>query len=138
MEGRRMIDLNEDSSYAEQSVIGSLMHLSDPNSELMIKAMGMLKESSFYKQYHRQIFKGIKALFAKNESIDLLTVESQCKKQGNNDADLFVYLASSIQNTPSASNIIAYAKMVREYSIERFTTQKIQELLGTFNDRVFW
>jgi len=135
MDGWRMIDLNEDSSYAEQSVIGSLMRLSDPDSELMIKTMGMLKESSFYKQYHRQIFKGIKALFAKNENIDLLTVESQCKRQGNDEPDLFVYLANSIRNTPSASNIIAYAKMVREHSIERFTTQKIQELLGTFNDR---
>ena len=130
-----MIDFNEDSSYAEQSVIGSLMRLSDPDSDLMVKTMGMLKESSFYKQYHRKIFKSINSLFIKNESIDLLTVEAQCKKQGNNDVDLFVYLANAMKNTPSASNIIAYAKMVRECSIERFTTQKIQELLGTFNDR---
>lgn len=130
-----MIDFNEDCSFAEESLIGSLMHLNDPDSELVIKTMGMIKESSFYKQYHRQIFKSIKVLFVKNENFDLLTVEMQCKKQGNNDVNLFVYLANVVRNTPSPSNIVAYAKMVREFSIERFTTQKIQELLGTFSDR---
>ena len=51
------------------------------------------------------------------------------------DQGLYVYLAETVRNTPSASNIIAYAKMVREYSIERYTNQKLQELLGEFNDR---
>jgi len=130
-----MIDIQEDSIFAEQSVIGSLMHLTTPESKLMINTMAMLKPASFYLRYHQQIFSAIKALFIKNENIDLLTVESQCKKQGNDDHNLFLYLAESIKKTPSAENIVAYAKIVREHSIERFANQKLQELLGTFNDR---
>jgi len=130
-----MIDFNEDSLLAEQSVIGGLLLLGDPNSDLVIKTMSMIKPSSFYKSYHRDIFSSIKTLISKGQFIDLLTVESQCEKHGTNDQELFVYLAEISRNTPSAENIIAYAKMVREYSIERFSNQKLQELIGTFNDR---
>ena len=130
-----MIDFNEDSLYAEQSVIGSLMKLCSPESTLVIRTMGMLKPSSFYKRHHQQIFNAIKSLFTKNENIDLLVVEEECKRQGIDDADLFVYLAQITKNTPSAENIIAYAKVVREYSIERYSIQKLQDLIGTFSDR---
>lgn len=130
-----MIDLNEDSTAAERSVIGSLLILNDPDSELMAKTMEMLKPKSFYKQYHGKIFSAIKALFLKGENIDVITLESQCKKQGLNDDSLFVYLAELQRETPSGHNIIAYAKMVREFSVERFANQKLQDLLGAFNDR---
>jgi len=130
-----MIDFNEDSLYAEQSVIGSLMKLCSPESTLVIRTMGMLKPSSFYKRHHQQIFNAIKSLFTKNENIDLLVVEEECKRQGIDDADLFVYLAQITKNTPSAENIIAYAKVVREYSIERYSIQKLQDLIGSFSDR---
>ncbi len=126
---------NEDSIFAEQSVIGGLMLLSDPSSELLSKTIRMLKPSSFYKLYHKQIFSSISALSAKSESVDLLTVESQCKLQGVDDQGLFMYLADTMRNTPSAANIIKYASIVREYSIERYTTQKLHELIGVFNDR---
>ncbi len=135
MEGRTMIDINENSVFAEQSLIGSLLMLSSPESQLMIKAMGMIKVGSFYKLYHKQIFKSIKALFTMGENIDMVTVEAQCKKQGVADDDLFIYLAQTMNNTPSSSNIIGYAKIVRECSIERFANQKLQDLLGMFNDR---
>jgi replicative DNA helicase len=134
MDGRTMIDNNESAIQAEQSVIGSLLMLGSPDSQLVIKTMGMLKVGSFYKLYHKQIFKSIKALFVMGENIDSLTVEVQCKKQGNHDDDLFMYLAQAINNTPSSSNILGYSKIVRECSIERFANQKLQDLLGMFND----
>lgn len=130
-----MIDFNEDSLLAEQSVLGSLMQLENPSSDLMIKAMAMLKQNSFYKKYHRDIFGAIKVLFNKGENIDLITVENECLKQGLEETALLVYLAEIIRNTPSAQNIMAYSRMVREFAIERFTNQKMQELLGQFNDR---
>ena len=129
-----MIDSNESAIQAEQSVIGSLLMLGNPDSQLVIKTMGMLKTGSFYKLYHKQIFKSIKALFVMGENIDSLTVEVQCKKQGNHDDDLFMYLAQAMNTTPSSSNILGYAKIVRECSIERFANQKLQDLLGMFND----
>ena len=74
-----MKDFNEDSLFAEQSVIGGLLNLCTPDSKLMIRTMSMLKPTSFYKLYHKQIFSAIQALFVKNENIDLLVVEEQCK-----------------------------------------------------------
>jgi len=130
-----MIDFNEDSLFAEQSVIGGLLKLCSPESKLMIRTMSMLKPTSFYKLYHKQIFSAMQTLFAKNENIDLLVVEEQCKRQGVNDESLFMYLADIMRNTPSAENIGAYAKVVREYSIERYTNQKLQDLIGSFNDK---
>ena len=130
-----MIDFNEDSLLAEQSVLGSLILLGDPNSDLVIKTLGMIKKSSFYKMYHKQIFSSIQSLINKGEAIDLLTVESECEKQGIKDQGLFVYLSEIMRSTPSAANIIAYAKIVRDYAIERYANQKLQEIIGTFNDR---
>ena len=66
-----MIDFNEDSLFAEQSVIGGLLKLCTPESKLMIRTMSMLKPTSFYKLYHKQIFSALQTLFAKNENIDL-------------------------------------------------------------------
>lgn len=130
-----MMDFNNDSLVAEQSVIGGLILLNDPSSDLMIKTISMLKPSSFYKRHHGQIFTAIKTLFDRNENIDLVTVEHECVKQGVSDNTLFVYLAEIIRNTPSAQNIIAYTKMTRDFAVERFANQKLQELIGQFNDR---
>ena len=130
-----MIDLNENSIIAERSVIGGLLILNDPNSELMAKTMEMLKPKSFYKQFHGKIFEAIKTLFLKGENIDVITLDSQCKKQGMNDDSLFVYLVELQKETPSGYNIMAYAKMVREFSVERYANQKLQDLIGSFNDR---
>lgn len=130
-----MIDVNEDSLLAEQCVLGGLLILNDPESELMNKAMSSLKVNSFYKMHHRMIYKAMMALAVKGEPLDLFTVEVQCKKQGVNDDNLYIYLANIMNNTPSSANIMAYVKIVRECAIERFANQKIQELLGTFNDK---
>lgn len=126
---------NEESLFAERSVLGGLMLLSDPDSELMIKSMYILKEASFYKMVHRQIFKAIKMLFLNKQFIDLVTVEKVCNQNGDDTADLFLYLAQVIKETPSAANIISYTKIVREMSIERFTTNKLQNLIGQFTDK---
>jgi len=130
-----MIDYEEDSLFAEQSVIGGLIRLTDPDSELFIKTMGILKESSFYKLYHRQIFSAINILFRKRIHVDLVTLENQCSKMGNEDQGLLVYLGQTMKNTPSAANIVTYAKIVRECAIERFAVNKLNELIGTFTDR---
>jgi replicative DNA helicase len=97
--------------------------------------MGMLKEASFYKLYHRQIFSAINVLYRSNQHIDLVTLEAQCVKDGNNDRDLFMYLAQVAKNTPSASNILAYAKIVREHAIERYALNKLNNLVATITDK---
>ena len=129
------LTFEDDSNFAERSVIGGLVVLSDPNSKLVTATLSKLKSSSFYKKYHSDIFKAIQALHNKNEYIDLVTVESQCKRMGMDDAGLFLYLADVVRQTPSASNIVAYAKIVRECAIDRFATTRLQELIANFTDK---
>ena len=126
---------HEESLQAEQGVLGGLMMLSSPESNLIIKTMGILKPSNFYKKYHQQIFKAMKTIFARNENIDLLVVKEECVRQGITDSNLLVYLAEIMRSTPSAENILAYCKVVRDYSIERYALTKIQDLIGEFTDR---
>ena len=102
-----MINSYEDSATAERAVIGGLLLLNSPDSELMAEAIDMLKPSSFYKQYHGKIFQAIKNLFLKNENIDLITLEAECRNIGVTEATLFVYLAEIQRETPSGYTIIA-------------------------------
>jgi replicative DNA helicase len=126
---------NENNLLAEQSVIGGLIKLNSPDSELVSKTIGMLKPTSFYTKQHQQIFSAIKIIFTRQENIDLLVVQAECKRQGNDDNNLFVYLAEITRATPSAENILNYAKLVREYSIERFALTKLHDCIGNFNDK---
>lgn len=130
-----MIDYQEDSNFAEQSVLGSLILLSDPSSKSLIKTMSLLKESSFYALFHRKIFAAANALYRSGTFIDLLTLETQCKRMGNDNQELFSYLAQISRNTPSAANIISYANIVRECAIERFAITKMQDLIANFSDK---
>lgn len=130
-----MINFDEDSNYAEQSVIGGLIQLSDPASTALIKTMSLLKESSFYNNFHRKIFSAINALYRSSVNIDFVTLEAQCKRMGNDNQDLFIYLAEITRNTPSASNVVSYANIVRECAIERFAITKMQDLIANFSDK---
>ncbi len=130
-----MMDFNEDSNFAEQSVIGSLILLSDPKSKSLIKVMSMLKDSSFYSKFHRDIFSAIRVLFRNDINIDFVTLEAQCKRMGNDNQELFIYLAQITRATPSSANVISYAKIVRECAIERFAVNKMQDLIASFSDK---
>jgi replicative DNA helicase len=130
-----MNNYEEDSNFAEQSVIGSLIRLSDPESNALIKTMGMLKESSFYHQFHRKIFAAINVLYRTNAYIDFVTLEAQCKRMGEDRPELFSYLAEITRSTPSPANVISYAKIVRECAIERFAVNKMQDLIATLSDK---
>lgn len=124
----------DNSIEIEQSVIGSLLAINDPDSELASKAMSLIKPSSFGQPKHRNIYKAIKSLALKSEPISLITVDAELKKIGITQ-DHFGYLAEIQNNTFSASNVIAYAKLLREASLERYTVQKLNEALGMFNDK---
>lgn len=130
-----MINFDEDSNYAEQSVIGSLIMLSDPASTALIKTMSLLKENSFYNGFHRKIFAAINSLYRSGTNIDFVTLEMQCRKMGDDTTELLIYLAEISRNTPSASNVISYANIVRECAIERFAVNKLQDLIANFSDQ---
>jgi len=101
---------------AEQSILGGiLLENSSINS-----AVEILSKDDFYSEAHRKIFKTIIEISDKNEPVDLITLSSSLKDKGMLDSvGGTSYLASLVDNVPSAANVANYAKIVKEKAILR-------------------
>jgi|TARA_B110000908_G_scaffold28577_1_gene33594 replicative DNA helicase len=111
---------------AEQSVLGGLMIANDAWDNVA----DQLNPSDFYRGSHRQIFTQMEKLVEAGEPVDVITLSEALN---NNDqleqAGGLPYLAGLANNTPSAANIRAYAKVVRERS-------SLRSLINVANDIV--
>lgn len=101
------------SVQAEQSVLGGLMLSGsawDTVSELVTA-------EDFYRRDHRLIFQAIRVLAEKGDPFDVVTLsEALTGRQVLEDAGGVGYLIMLAKETPSAANIAAYARIVREKS----------------------
>ena len=101
---------------AEQSILGSILI----DNDTLFDIMDMLSDENFYRAAHRKIYRGIVALFEKNEPIDLITLTNILNKQNELDAvGGAAYLAELVDQVPVAANAVQYAKIVREKAILR-------------------
>ncbi|EAW32093.1 replicative DNA helicase [marine gamma proteobacterium HTCC2143] len=111
---------------AEQSVLGGLMIANDAWDNVA----DQLNPSDFYRGSHRQIFTQMEKLVEAGEPVDVITLSEALN---NNDqleqSGGLPYLAGLANNTPSAANIRAYAKVVRERS-------SLRSLINVANDIV--
>ena len=101
---------------AEQSVVGGLMLANktfDDVSEIV-------SDVDFYRRDHRLIFRAIAQLAELGKPFDVVTLGEALDNAGVlDDCGGMAYLAQLAKNTPSASNIKAYADIVRERSVLR-------------------
>ena len=105
---------------AEQSVLGGLML----DNDAWDKIADIINEHDFYRRDHRLIFRSIDALVERNSPFDVVTLSEWL--DANNQLDTaggLAYLGTLAKNTPSAANILAYAKIVRERSVLRHLIQ---------------
>lgn len=118
---------------AEQSVLGGLMF----NNAAWIEVADILIENDFYRMEHQLIFSALKALSEANQPCDVVTLLEWLEKHARLERiGGRAYLEQLHKNTPSAANIVAYAKIVRERAILRQLIQvgtKIAE--SAFNAR---
>jgi replicative DNA helicase len=112
---------------AEQAVLGAILI----ENEALHQVVEILDASDFYRDAHRKIFSGIINLYEKNEPSDLITVtDILTRKKHLEDAGGPAYLASLVDNIPTAANVIHYAKIVREKSILRKTINTATEIIS--------
>ncbi|HDQ04060.1 MAG TPA: replicative DNA helicase [Deltaproteobacteria bacterium] len=113
---------------AEQSILGGiLLENSAINSALEFISMG-----DFYSEAHRKIFNVIVELSEKNEPVDLITLSNSLKDKGLLDSvGGTAYLASLVDNVPSAANVINYAKIVKEKAILRGLITSATEIISS-------
>ena len=115
---------------AEQSVLGGLML----DNQAWDHLVSILQETDFYRQEHQIIFAAMRELFQKGAPVDVLTLVESLKVRNQIDqAGGELYLFELAKNTPSASNVLAYANIVRERSVLR----QLIQVAGSVADLAF-
>ena len=101
---------------AEKSVLGAIML--DKNA--IIKVVDVVSSADFYDDNHGIIYEAMLTLFEKRRPIDIVTLteqlegEEQLKNVGGAG-----YLADIVNYTPSAANVVHYAKIVADKAVLR-------------------
>ncbi|EOC1631569.1 TPA: AAA family ATPase [Cronobacter sakazakii] len=119
---------------AEQSVLGSVMVA--PDSDNVQKVLGFLNADMFYSRQHGRIFAALQGLNAKGKALDMLTLSDALEMQGElEQVGGFAYLADISRNTPSAANVMHYAKVVKDKSTERMAIEQATQMLEVLYSR---
>ncbi|NKC00220.1 MAG: replicative DNA helicase [Pseudomonadales bacterium] len=108
---------------AEQSVLGGLML----NNEAWFDLVEIVAARDFYRPQHQIIFEAMMSLANSDEPLDAVTVSERLRSEALLEkAGDVGYLAELAESTPGASNVLAYARIVRERSMMR-------QLIGAAN-----
>lgn len=101
---------------AEQSVLGAIFlrnHLLDDVCEILC-------EQDFYRADHQLLFRTLLDMAAAKEPIDFTTVAAYLRQRGKlEEVGGFAYVGALANDTPSYSNVNAYAQIVRDRSTLR-------------------
>lgn len=101
---------------AEQSTIGALMLDNSKWDEIR----ETVDADAFYGFAHRRIFTAMAELAHEDKPLDVVTLSELLERDGQLESiGGLAYLAELARNTPSASNIVAYANIVREHQRRR-------------------
>jgi replicative DNA helicase len=110
---------HDDKPYAieaEQAVLGGLML----NNGAWVSVADLLVAEDFYYDEHRVIFGILSSQLNSNKSCDILSVADLVKphpKLGTDEGISYLHILQS--QTPSASNVLAYAEIVKKSSYLR-------------------
>ena len=101
---------------AEHSVLGSLLL----DNRAWDRASEVLNDADFYRFEHKLIFAAIGSLINSNKPADVITVHDQLQRLGKVDeCGGVAYLNALAQGVASASNMRAYAQIVRCRAVQR-------------------
>lgn len=132
----------------EDSVLGAIMIEKDAYASVA----DLLRPESFYKDQNRMVFEAIRALAAKDQPIDMLSVAEKLKSLGNLDqaggpaylseltrkvastAHLF-YHAQIVAQKATARELIQMAAQVEEAAYDE--TQDVEELMQVAESNIF-
>ena len=101
---------------AEQSLLGGLML----DQRAWDQVADVIAAEDLYRADHRLIFTAVASLVERNQPPDAVTVSEHLQRLGQlESAGGLGYLARLVQDTPSAANIRAYARIVRDHAMLR-------------------
>jgi len=112
---------------AEQSILGSILL----ENSAINAAQEIIGKDDFYSEAHRK-FSVIEQLADKNEPVDLITLSNALRDAKTLDSvGGTAYLASLVDNVPSAANVANYAKIVKEKAILRGLIGSATEIINS-------
>jgi len=101
---------------AEKSILGSILL----DKDALVKMADILRPEDFYDSRHGLIYQAMVSLFEKRMPIDIVTLSEILENLGEiKEVGGASYLAEIVNGTPSAANIVYYAKIVRGKAILR-------------------
>jgi replicative DNA helicase len=109
---------------AEQSVLGALM----VDNNQWDSVSEILMPDDFFRNEHRQLFRMMMKLSESSSPLDVITMgETLENEKLLESTGGMQYLTELAENTPSISNLVAYAKIVHERSV-------LRQLIGVATD----
>ena len=113
---------------AEQSVLGSILL----ENTAINRVLEVLTAGDFNSEAHRKIYNVIVDLSERNEPIDLITLSNALRDKNILDSvGGTTYLASLVDNVPSAANAANYSKIVKEKAILRGLITSATEIIDS-------
>lgn len=112
------------SVVAEQCVLGGLLL----DNSAWNRIVGITTES-FHSRDHRLLFAAIADLLKRGMPADVITVSDRLEK--NSELETvggLAYLGTLANNTPSATNIVAYVNIVREHALLREKLKEVEQV----------
>ena len=118
----------------EEAVLGAMLL----EASCVEQAMEELTASCFYDPKHRMIFEAMVSLFNEHVAVDIITVTSRLKSNGNLEAvGGAVVLATLSEKVGSAVHIEHYIKILKQKTIQRDLIGASYEILrDAFDDSV--
>jgi replicative DNA helicase len=113
---------------AEQSILGGILL----ENSAINSALEILSKNDFYSEAHRRIFSVIVELSERNEPVDIITLSNALKDKNMLDSvGGSAYIASLVDNVPSAANVANYAKIVKEKAILRGLISSATDIINS-------
>lgn len=103
---------------AEQAVLGAVLL----DSRVWPEVETSVQATDFHLPLHREIFTAISGLFLDDQAVDVVTLWDVLRRKGHSQKTLR-YLNNICQNTPSAANVLSYAKTVGNNRLRRDVEQ---------------
>ena len=101
---------------AEQSVLGAILL----DNAVLSRAIEILRPEDFYRGSHRRLFAAMLDMAEHDQAIDLITLRERLEQKNQlEEIGGAVYLASLVEQVPTAANIAYHARIVREKAMMR-------------------
>jgi replicative DNA helicase len=112
------------SREAEQCVLGAMM----VKPELIDLLTDEIGEADFYFTENVAVFRAIMALKSEQEQIDCITVAEKLQTIPPHNEPALMYCGQLQKNVPGTSNAIAYARIIRQRSLDRALIQAAAQI----------